>query len=165
MAYHVDIPPEQNKHVNYEPSSLNGLEEANKKAEYHRPYVEGYLKREAIERTNNFKQAGERYRVHEDWERDDLINNLVNSLKPCEAHIQQKMVELFTKCDKDYGQRVAVGLGMKPNKDGSMDSEYSKEITPTSGKFPERGGSPMGSTENSDAVQDAKDKGHDGKPY
>ncbi|MFD2936599.1 catalase-related domain-containing protein [Spirosoma flavum] len=36
----------------------------------------GNLVRQPIDRTNNFKQAEERYRTFEDWERSDLINAL-----------------------------------------------------------------------------------------
>jgi catalase len=110
MAYIVDTAPGQNPHVNYEPSSLGGLKESTKPGPDHTPYVAGNLVRQKIERTNDFKQAGERYRSFEDWERDDLINNLVGALKPAHKVVQDKMIELFTKCDEDYGRRVAEGI-------------------------------------------------------
>ncbi|QHV95811.1 catalase [Spirosoma endbachense] len=110
MAYVVDTAPGQNPHVNYEPSSLGGLKESTKPGPDHTPYVAGNLVRQKIERTNDFKQAGERYRSFEDWERDDLINNLVGALKPAHKVVQDKMIELFTKCDEDYGRRVAEGI-------------------------------------------------------
>jgi catalase len=110
MAYIVDTAPGQNPHVNYEPSSLGGLKESTKMGPDHTPYVAGNLVRQKIERTNDFKQAGERYRSFEDWERDDLINNLVGALKPAHKVVQDKMIELFTKCDEDYGRRVAEGI-------------------------------------------------------
>lgn len=105
----------------------------------------GNLVREKIHRTNNFKQAGERYRIFENWERDDLILNLVNTLKPCRKDIQDKMVELFTKCDPDYGTRVAEGLRKAADQAG------------------QRG--PIGSSSSEYAVRDAKKKSHNGKPY
>ncbi|MCK8490463.1 catalase [Spirosoma sp. RP8] len=110
MTFMVDAAPGQNPHVNYEPSSLGGLKESQKVGPDHTPYVAGNLVRQKLERTNDFKQAGERYRLHEDWERDDLINNLVSTLKPAHKIVQDKMIELFTKCDEDYGRRVAEGL-------------------------------------------------------
>jgi catalase len=85
--------------------------------------------RQKIERQNNFGQAGERYRMLEDWERDDLINNLVRALKPADKRIQDKMVELFTQCDPDYGRRVAKGL--KPAATGSTTANPSGRSTPT----------------------------------
>jgi catalase len=106
----VDTAPGQNPHVNYEPSSLSGLTEAPRDLPDHTPYVEGRLVRASIERTNNFQQAGEQYRTFEDWERDDLIANLVENISAAQPHVQRRMIELFTQCDPDYGRRVAEGL-------------------------------------------------------
>ncbi len=110
MQYRVDTAPGQNPHVNYEPSSMNGLKEAPRTYPDHKPYISGNLVRQPIDRTNNFKQAGERYRTFEDWERDDLINNLVDAISGAVPAVQEKMVELFTQCDEDYGRRVREGL-------------------------------------------------------
>lgn len=113
MTYRVDTAPGQNPHVNYEPSSLNGLTEAPRDMTEYTPWVEGHLQQANIDRTNNFKQAGEQYRAFEDWERDDLINNLVENISAAQPHIQERMVELFTQCDPDYGRRVAEGLAAR----------------------------------------------------
>ncbi|MBS7530818.1 catalase [Hazenella sp. IB182353] len=110
MTMHVDLAEGQNPHVNYEPSSLGGLDEAPKEAKDHTPHVEGNVVREKIERENNFKQAGERYHILEDWEREDLIANLVEQLSGCQLPIQSRMIELFKQCDEDYGKRVEMGL-------------------------------------------------------
>jgi len=111
MTYQVDYAP--NPHVNYEPSALGGLKEAPKQHPDHSPHVQGPLVRQKIERENNFKQAGERYRSFEPWERDELIKNLVSALKQCRQDIQQRMVENFTKADAEYGRRVGEGIGLK----------------------------------------------------
>lgn len=110
MTYRVDTAPGQNPHVNYEPSSMNGLREAPRDVPEYTPWVEGRLQRAPIERTNDFQQAGEQYRAFEDWERDDLINNLVENISAATPEVQARMVELFTQCDPDYGRRVAQGL-------------------------------------------------------
>jgi catalase len=68
--------------------------------------------KQKIDRENNFKQAGERFRAFEDWERDELISNLVGGLMPCVPEIQQRMVSMFSQCDEEYGRRVAEGLGL-----------------------------------------------------
>lgn len=47
----------------------------------------------------------------EDWERDDLVNNLVSALKECNEDIQERMIGHLTRCDREYGSRVAEGLG------------------------------------------------------
>lgn len=111
MAYHVDgVEAGENPHVNYEPSSLGGLKEAPKSGKAHTPYVQGHVVRQKISRTNDYQQAGERYRTFEDWERDDLILNLVTELKKCNPDIQERMVEHFMQCDSEYGKRVQQGL-------------------------------------------------------
>ncbi|GGA33718.1 catalase X [Paenibacillus physcomitrellae] len=110
MAYSVDKAPDQNPHVDYEPSSLGGLKEAQPAGKDHEPSYNAKLVRQSIERTNDYKQAGETYRKFEDWERDELISNLVDALKVCQPVIQEKMIEHFTKADADYGQRVKDGL-------------------------------------------------------
>ncbi len=112
MVYYVDgNEAGENPHVNYEPSSRNGLQEASEaKHAPHTPYVAGKVVRQAISRPNPYGQAGERYRSFEDWERDELINNLGNLLAQCNKDIQERMVDHLTKCDKDYGKRVAEGI-------------------------------------------------------
>jgi catalase len=98
--------------INYEPSVRAGLAEADESYTEYRPYVEGQVIKAPIDRTNNYKQAGERYRSIEQWERDDLVLNLVNALNQCDRVIQDKMVEHFFKCDEEFGTRVAQGIGV-----------------------------------------------------
>lgn len=66
-------------------------------------------------RRNVFKQAGERYRAFDQWERDDLILNLVENLKICKRDIQERMIGHFLRADEEYGKRVAQGLGIDPS--------------------------------------------------
>lgn len=116
MAYHVDgVEAGENPHVNYEPSAKGGLVETPKPDGHidHTPFVSGNVVRQAISRTNNFKQAGERFRSFEDWERDELISNLVGALSQCDTDIQERMVHNFTEADADYGRRVAEGIKMQ----------------------------------------------------
>ena len=68
--------------------------------------------RKEISRTNNYGQAGARYRAFQPWERDELIKNLVGALKQCDRDIQDRMVNHLTQCDAEYGKRVAQGLGL-----------------------------------------------------
>jgi catalase len=75
--------------------------------------VQGPVVRQTISRTNNYKQAGERYRAMEAWERDELIRNLVDALSRCDEGIQNRMVNHLTQCDAEYGRRVAEGLGIQ----------------------------------------------------
>ena len=48
----------------------------------------------------------------EDWERDELVSNLVGALSLCDRPIQERMVSHLSQCDEDYGRRVAKGLGI-----------------------------------------------------
>jgi catalase len=112
MAYHVDRGG-QNKHVNYEPSMMGGLQEAPKPAREYHQWVEGHLGRYQTTRTtDDYKQAGDRYRSFEDWERDDLIANMVADMKECPEPIALRMIWHWWHCDEDYGRRVAEGAGI-----------------------------------------------------
>ncbi len=149
MAYRQDLVPGLNPHVNYEPSSLGGLREAPKAGKDHTPSYSANLVRQKIDRTNDYKQAGERYRLHEDWEKDDLISNLVNALAPANKIIQDKMIELCTKCDSEYGQRVADGI------------KQAKEMM-----MKENGNAMAGSvSQKEEAVQQAEEMATEAKPY
>src|SRR3712207_4949029 len=122
MTYVVDSCGE-NPHVNYEPSTMGGLREAPKPARDYHQYVEGHLGRYQTTKTaDDYRQAGERYRTFEDWEREDLISNLVSDLKQCPEHIQLRMIWHFWHCDPDYGTRVAQGVG--------VDLERAKALPP-----------------------------------
>lgn len=112
MAYHVDRGG-QNKHVNYEPSMMGGLQEAPRPAKEYHQWVEGHLGRYQTTRTtDDYRQAGDRYRSFEDWERDDLIANMVADMKECPEPIALRMVWHWWHCDEDYGRRVAEGAGI-----------------------------------------------------
>jgi catalase len=110
MSFYVDTAPGQNPHVNYEPSVTGGLKEAEQIGKIHEPHYNDKLVRETIDRPNDFGQAGDTYRSFEDWEREELISNLVDALSVCRAEIQNKMIEYFTNADKDYGKQVKNGL-------------------------------------------------------
>ncbi|WP_192821401.1 catalase [Rufibacter sp. LB8] len=145
MSYHTDFGKGQNAHINYEPSTLGNIVEAPKPGKDYEPRYEANLVRAKIDRTNDFKQAGETYRNFEDWERDDLINNLVNTLATADKRIQDKMVEHFTLADEDYGRRVREGLAA------------------TSKAKDDKG--PIGATSPKEGVDAAQEKSHEAKPY
>jgi catalase len=114
MTYHVDSVAEgANPHVNYEPTSRGGPSEVPATAPAHEPEVHGRVVRQEISRTNNYGQAGERWRTFAAWEQDELISNLVSALKTCNQDIQERMVWHFSQADAEYGRRVADGLGIK----------------------------------------------------
>ena len=112
MTYNVAGAEGANPHVNYEPSSQNGLVEAEQTAKPYHPHVEGRVMRQKIARTNDYAQPGERYRTIESWERADLVSNLVANIGQATDEIQQRMVGHLSRCDRELGQRVAAGLGV-----------------------------------------------------
>ncbi len=132
MAYHVDgVEAGGNPHVNYEPSARGGPVEAKPAGAPHTPFVSGHVVRKPISRENDYQQAGERYRAFADWERDELIRNLVGQLGPCGADIRQRMIDHLSKCDAEYGRRVAEGLAEQEGtsaKHGSAGATVSAEM-------------------------------------
>jgi catalase len=113
MTYGVDAPAGVNPHVNYEPSILGGLREATYPTHDEQgPEIRGRLTRKRIPLTNDYQQAGERYLLSQQWEKDDLVANLVGALSQCERPIQERMVWHFFMCEDELGQRVGDGLGI-----------------------------------------------------
>ena len=128
MAYYVDLGETQNPSINYEPSILDGLKEAKQHGKEYTPHIEGNLVRQSIDRENNFKQAGETYRKFEQWEKDDLILNLVNDLAKCDTRIQEKMISYAEQADEEYGRRLREGLAnVKHISNGPLGTAHSEE--------------------------------------
>ncbi|HZA16831.1 MAG TPA: catalase [Pseudonocardiaceae bacterium] len=112
MTYFVDSGGE-NPHVNYEPSTMGGLAEADRTTHNELgPVIEGRLTRARIPRTNDYQQAGERFRLMEDWERDDLVHNFVENIGQATAEVQRRMVWHCFMAEDELGQRVGDGLGI-----------------------------------------------------
>jgi catalase len=112
MAYYVDDAGE-NPSVNYEPSTIGGLREAPARDHDEQgPVIEGRLTRKRIARTNDYTQAGERYQLSEQWEKDELVANLVDALSQCDRAIQERMVWHWLMCDDELGLRVGEGVGI-----------------------------------------------------
>jgi catalase len=145
MQYKTDLAPGQNPHINYEPSILDGLVEAEQFGKEHTPYIEGKLVRQSIDRQNNTQQAGETYRQFEEWERAELILNLVADLARCDERIQAVMVALATEADEEYGRRLRDGLANAPQSGSSQ--------------------KPLGNQGGDQAPDQAVQIGHQAEPY
>ncbi len=112
MAYYVDQTGD-NPHVNYEPSILGGLSEAEQPGPQEvGPEISGRLVRARIPRTNDYAQAGERYQLCEQWEKDDLVANLVEALSQCDRPIQERMLWHLYMVEDELGARVGDGIGI-----------------------------------------------------
>ncbi|WP_299951753.1 catalase [uncultured Modestobacter sp.] len=113
MAYGVDRAEGTNPHVNYEPSITGGLREAEYPTHDEQgPEITGRLTRKRIARTDDYTQAGQRYLLSEQWEKDDLVANLVDGLSQCDRPIQERMLWHLFMAEDELGQRVGEGLGM-----------------------------------------------------
>ena len=115
MTYYVDDVGE-NPHVNYEPSVTGGLHEAQYPTyDEQGPVINGRLTRKRILRTDDYTQAGQRYLLMEQWERDDLVHNLVTLIGEADRAVQERMVWHFLLCEDELGLRVGQGLGLTPD--------------------------------------------------
>ncbi|WP_305058743.1 catalase [Actinomycetospora soli] len=114
MEYTVDHGEGTNPHVNYEPSIHGGLREAQyPHHDEQGPEIHGRLTRKRIPLTEDYRQAGQRYLLLDDWERDDLVGNFVTLLGQCERDVQERMVGHFFLVEDELGERVGDGLGIK----------------------------------------------------
>jgi len=110
MTYHVDGGGE-NPHVNYEPSIMGGLREAEYPTHDDQgPEIAGRLTRKRIPRTNDYTQAGQRYLLLEKWEQDDLVANFVTLIGQAAREVQERMVWHFYMAEEELGARVGAGL-------------------------------------------------------
>ena len=130
MSYGVDHSG-ANPHVNYEPSITGGLREAQYPTHDELgPVIEGRLTRKRIPRTNDYLQAGQRYLLMEQWERDDLVRNFVDLIGQAERPVQERMVWHFLLVENDLGLRVGEGLGITPDDVRHLEPLASQDLTP-----------------------------------
>ncbi|MFJ9034760.1 catalase [Streptomyces sp. NPDC102274] len=112
MAYSVDQGG-ADESINYEPSVRGGLREAEyPHSDVQGPVINGRLTRARIERTDDYRQTGERFLLSEQWEQDDLVKNLIDALGQCDRVVQERMVWHLFMAEDEYGRRVGEGLGI-----------------------------------------------------
>jgi catalase len=96
---------------NYEPNSFDGPVED---PDYNEPPLkisgaaDRYEQKRGVD--EDYIQPGDLYRLMSEDQQDQLISNIVGSLKKVPVEIQKKMIVHFSKADKFYGERVAEGL-------------------------------------------------------
>ncbi|MCW5252646.1 MULTISPECIES: catalase [unclassified Streptomyces] len=129
MAYHVDGGG-GNPLVNYEPSITGGLREAPYRVpDEQGPEITGRLTRRRIPRTNDYQQAGQRYLLMEQWERDDLVRNFVDLISQCARPVRERMVWHFLLVENDLGLRVGEGLGIAPGDVAHLEPLAGQDLT------------------------------------
>ncbi|MBB0244536.1 catalase [Streptomyces alkaliphilus] len=129
MAYDQDGHGE-NPEVNYEPSITGGLREGTyPTADEQGPEIRGRLTRKRIPRTNDYLQAGQRFRLMEDWERDDLVKNFIDLISQTDRAVQERMVWHFLLVENELGLRVGEGLGISPKDVAHLEPLASQDLT------------------------------------
>jgi catalase len=97
--------------VNYEPNTLaSGMPREAPAYPVDKHHYEGDLTRKRINLTNDFAQAGQRYRSLSKVDQDHLIGNISDSLSKADKPIQKRMIENLIKADPELGKRVAKAL-------------------------------------------------------
>jgi len=114
MSHYRDLAPGQNPSVNYEPSIHDGLREAERQPN-NPPEIKGRLTRSVIERRNDYEQPRGRFCTMQEWERDDLVNNMGALLGQCERDVQERMIWHFLMVHDEYGRRVGELIGITPD--------------------------------------------------
>lgn len=98
--------------ANFEPNSQSSdYQEAPDYAESEHPLY-GTTMRRTIEKTDDFSQAGERYRSLQAEEQDRLVQNITNDLKQCRPEVQLRAICNFFRADVTFGLRLSEGLGV-----------------------------------------------------
>jgi len=97
--------------VNYDPNSLGGGMSKDAPAGSPRVYqMEGEVTRQKISITNDFAQAGERYRSLSKIDQEHLVDNLITDLMHIDKPIKKRVAENLTKADPKLGKSVVKGL-------------------------------------------------------
>jgi catalase len=98
--------------VNYEPNSLgSGMpKEASEEGKPWVNQIKDEVARRKISLTNDFAQAGERYRSLGKVNQKHLIDNLIADLMHIDKPIQKRVINNLTKADAELGRKVAKGL-------------------------------------------------------
>jgi len=80
----------------------------------YKPYIQGNIVLEKIYKTDDFTQAGERYRSLNKTEQEHMAGNLVADLSHVtDPAIQKRAIENLRQADENLATSVARGLGLE----------------------------------------------------
>jgi catalase len=144
-AYAHDLTA-RHPHVDYQPAITGALLETPEPVPTEpEPVLDRPARGERPARANDYAQAGQRYLLMEQWERDDLVRNLVDLLAQCAPAIQQRMVWHFLMAENELGLRIGEGLDISPDDIRSLKplpgqtlTDEDRERLPHLGKNPQR---------------------------
>lgn len=98
--------------VNYEPNSDSGSPKEDADfTDSHVP-LEGSAGRQRIDKTDDFTQAGERYRSLPEQQQQNLVANLVNDLQATNDDIRLRAICNFFRADRTLGMKLSEELGV-----------------------------------------------------
>jgi len=93
--------------INYSPNSLADNQPAPSDIPVPKPeYASGYIGRFVIPDTDDFTQAGERYRSLSDLDQKHLCDNIAVELWKCRQDIVNRVMGYFEKADRGFAQGV-----------------------------------------------------------
>jgi catalase len=95
---------------NYEPNSFGGPKEDPRYKEPPLRISGDAARYDHRVGNDDYKQAGDLFRLMKPEERARLIDNIVDSLKSVPREIQSRQIAQFYKADPAYGRRVEMGL-------------------------------------------------------
>ncbi len=109
----MGMPANESPAPNYYPNSFNG---PTPDKQFTPPSIDVHgmaARHEYIVGDVDFEQPGDLYgRVLSEYDKTNLINNIVGHIKDAEQRIQYRQTALFYKAHPEYGTRIAKGLGL-----------------------------------------------------
>ena len=72
--------------------------------------ADAWLKAHDSSDEDNYSQAGNLYRLMSDDQKNQLVANIAGGLKQATVPVQKRMLDHFSLCDDDYGQRLQAAL-------------------------------------------------------
>ena len=98
--------------VNYQPNSFNGPIDDKRFSEPPLKISGDADRYDHRKNNDDYHQAGDLYRLMSASQKNQLINNIVESMRAVPQTILLRQIDHFYKADPDYGNRVAKGLGL-----------------------------------------------------
>jgi len=97
---------------NYEPNSVKGTAKQVSDAKIKEFYVDDWVARyPQLHPNSDFEQCGQFFRkVLSERDRNNLVGNIASHLGNARKDLQARMIDIFSKCDPEYGKRVADAL-------------------------------------------------------
>ncbi|MGL4570415.1 MAG: catalase [Clostridium sp.] len=100
--------------INFKPNTLDGNEPMEFPKGKETPlFIQGNITSEGIDKEDNYKQAGDRYRDMSDKDKGTLVSNIVADMWEVDLNIQLRAIDNFTKADSNFGKEVRKGLNIK----------------------------------------------------